>query len=326
MQTLEFTRALEEIVNELRVGELVLLLQKWLTPTAGSVAISDADKDNFQGLILSSHSGYDRLMRAEATRKIIEGLKLKEVFEASRLRRLVTALSGAPNSQSVRGITEFYGLYESLRSVLNLQATCRNLLEMEKLGKLEASEGILELEIIDYDGKGIEDTRLEKIISTLTQLHTNLARVLGIQNDKLRFSYFDSGSDVAVGITAAAGLIAVLGPLLLQFWDKTRFRRQDTFTKDMEALSKGLEFVTKVQEAVGRGALTDEDAKNLKARIFGGVDDLIGLGATLPLRGSTLDQRQLLIEKRDTKLLGTGEPSPPRDDAETPGRKVRRDD
>jgi len=196
-----------------------------------------------------------------------------------------------------------------------METTSSALLEMEKTGHLDSSLGMLELQVIDYDGNGIEADRFSRVISTLIELHQNLARLLGIRNDRLKFRYFDSGSDVVIGITAVTGLIAVLGPLLLQFWDKVRFRDQESFGKDLEALSKGLEFIGKVQESVQKQALTAEEARNLKARVFTGVNTLVGLGATLPLRDSKVDQRQLLIEKRDVKLLGDGQPAETKDNS-----------
>jgi hypothetical protein len=96
--------------------------------------------------------------------------------------------------------------------------------------------------------------------------------------------------------------------LFLQFWDKIRFRDQDTFEKDIEALSKGLEFLAKTKDAVDSGAITAEEAGNLKARVFRGVNDLVGLGVTLPLKGETAaEERKRLIERRNTKLLTAGE-------------------
>jgi phospholipid N-methyltransferase len=117
-----------------------------------------------------------------------------------------------------------------------------------------------------------------------------------------------------MAVEGAKAVIESMGNLFLQFWDKVKFRHHDTFERDIEALSKGLEFVAKVHEAVENQAITEEEAKNLKTRVFREVDQLIGLGVTLPLRNSTVDQRQLLIEKRDTKLLGTGMQSENEDD------------
>jgi hypothetical protein len=330
MQTLEFTRALLEIVEELQVGEMVKLLQGWLPAASANAGLSEDEKDRFQSLVLSSHSGFDRLTRVESTRKILEKLKLGEVYEASRLRRLVTAVSSAPNTQHLRAVTEFYGLYEALRAVLRLQATCRDLLDLEKVGTVPASDSILELQVIDYEGQGIEPNRLAKIISLLTRLHSNIARVLNIQGDTLTIKYFDSGSDVILGLQAAKAIIATLGPLFLQFWDKVRFRHHETFDKDLQALSKGLEFMGKVQEAVANNTIDTETGEIMKVGVFRSVAKLVKLGVTLPLRdAAAVDQRQLLVEKRDVKLLGSGppvetdeDPGEPNGGAEPPGKTV----
>jgi hypothetical protein len=322
MQTLEFTRALSEIVKELRAAEIVALLQPWLSAsTPPGTPLNEPEKDRFFSLVLESHSGYDQLSGAPRTDRILKGLNVSEIYDPARLRRLNTFLSAISNVQQIRANGEFYGFFEILRSLQKFDGTCRTLLELEKVGKVEPTDDILELEFIDYDGNGIEPNRLARATEILVRLHMNLGRLLGVRGDKLTFKYFDSGSPLRVGIQAAKEIIATMGPLFLQFWDKIRFRDHDAFSRDMEALSKGLEFVTKVQEAVEKKAVTPEEAVNLKMRVFQGVNDLIGLGVTLPLRDTALDQRKLLIDKRDTKLLGTGQASDPAGDASTVDEK-----
>lgn len=303
MQTLEFTRGLQEIVRELKIRELTALLQGWLKDPI--INMQEQNKDSFAALMFDSRAGYDRLFRVEATRKILLGLSVEEIYESARMRRLLNLVSNAPQTANIR-TPEMYDFFETLRSFLKVETTSTSLLETEKVGRVEPSNGILELQLIDYDGSGIEPARLLRVMSVLTRLHMNLARVLGVQDSKLRLKYLDSGSDVIMAIEGAKAVIESMGNLFLQFWDKIKFRHHDTFERDIEALSKGLEFVTKVQEAVEKQAVTEEEAKILKTRVFREVDQLVGLGVTLPLKNSTVDQRQLLIEKRDTKLLGTG--------------------
>jgi hypothetical protein len=310
MQTLEFTRALREILSELKVNELASVIRPWAAVGAPAQPITDDNRNQFSATLFASYSGFDRLQHSASAAKILGKLNVGQFYEAGRMRRMLTSVSTVANSQQLTNVpqnfADFYSFFQQLIEFTRLETTCQQLLEAEKIGQVEAEASILELQVIDYDGNGIEAVRLSKIIWTLTELHENLARILGIQNDKLRFKYFDSGSDLVIGITAATALIKILSPLLLQFWDKVRFRHHETFNKDIEALSKGLEFVTKVQDAVTNESITEEEGRNLKARVFSGVDDLIGLGATLPLKDTSVDQRQLLIEKRDTKLLGTG--------------------
>jgi hypothetical protein len=88
---------------------------------------------------------------------------------------MVVAVSGAPNSNSLR-TAEFYSFFETLKSIADLATTCARLLEAEKVGVGQIpSVAVLQLQVIDYDGHGIEAVRLSKIIWTLTELHSNLS-------------------------------------------------------------------------------------------------------------------------------------------------------
>jgi hypothetical protein len=304
MQTLDFTRGLERIVKELSIAELTVLLNGWLNGPNANLA--EPTKDKFAHLLLESRAGYDRLVQVVETKKILVGLEFKELYDPARIRHLLVSVSGATQNHNVR-LPQMFQLFETLQSLLRLQALTKKLLEDEKIGVVEANNALLELEIIDYDDNGIEPARLRIILSTLIELHMNVSRALVAANDNFTIKYFDSGSDVIMAIQGTKAVLETMGSLFLQYWDKVRFRDQDAFERDMEALTKGLEFISKVQDAVEKQALSPEEAKNLKIRVFRGVEELVGLGVTLPLsENSAVDQRQLLITKRNTKLLGSG--------------------
>ena len=44
----------------------------------------------------------------------------------------------------------------------------------------KSPEDVLELQLIDYDGLGIEPIRLTRFVTTLIKLHANVARILGV--------------------------------------------------------------------------------------------------------------------------------------------------
>ncbi len=132
--------------------------------------------------------------------------------------------------------------------------------------------------------------------------------VLGIPSDALTFTYFDSGSDLLVGLKCGREIAETLNTLLKQVWEKFRFWRYDTFEKRMASISKGLDIVDRIHESVQKGAVTEEEGNILKVKIFQKVYVMIGIGATVPLgESATLDQKQMLTEMRNTKLLGSGE-------------------
>jgi hypothetical protein len=329
MQTLDFTRALTDIVAELKVRELYLLLQGWLItmppdapPNYLQQPVQNQLKESFTSLLFESHAGYDRLMRVDTTRKILEGMEAKELYGPARLGRLMQLVSNSTQLLQLRGGNnpEVFDFYETLRSFLKMEKTCRTLLEQEKIGEVPATDKIIELQLTDYEGKGVEPERLSVAFAELADLQMNIARLLRVADHRLTVKYLDSGTDFKIGLEGAREAIDAMRALFLQFWDKIRFRDQDTFEKDIEALSKGLEFLAKTKEAVDSGAITAEEAGNLKARVFRGVNDLVGLGVTLPLKGETAaEERKQLVERRSTKLLIAGddaqlpEPEPPHD-------------
>jgi len=318
MQTLHYTTALKQIVRELKVTELLTLLRPFTMRTPNA-PIDQTFKDQLSDLMFGSRAGYERLIGDPITGKVLQSLAIDNIYQTARLGRLLSQFVGYVQTEQHWGdlnhLAEFFAFYELLQSLANLQNSCVTLLETEKLGGAAGSDGILELQLLDYDGTGIEAARLGQFVSTLTQLHTDLARILAISGDRLRFVYFDSGSDLIAGIKCAAEIVDKIKTLFKEFWERIVFRRYEDFGKKMDSIAKGLSIVGTIQEAVERNTLSREEGSVLRARVLNEVGALIGIGATLPLHEGavTVDQRKLLIESRDAKLLGTGQPTEPPD-------------
>jgi hypothetical protein len=326
MQTLQFTRALRAIVKELKVAELVEFLQPFITQ-GNTIQITEAQKNRFSELLFASHSGYERLIEDPINKNVISSLKTDEIYQPARMGKLLSTLSAGGQAQNIWGnpanFVEFFSFVDLLRSLASLEKTCTELLEKEKLGEISKPEEILEIQLIDYDNTGIEPERLATLVSTLTQLHTDLARIMSISDNRPVFIYFDSGSDFITGLRCAGNIAEKLKTLLAEFWDRIVYRKYDEFGKQMDAVSTGLSVIGEIKEAVANGTLTEEEGGLLRTRVLRGVDTLTAIGASLPLGESVtkVDQRKLLIERRDMKLLGTGEveqtdssqPQPPKE-------------
>jgi hypothetical protein len=319
MQTLDFTRALTDIVADLKVREIHLLLQSLLItvppnqPTWAQQPIQENQKASFTELLLTSYAGYDRLMRTDTTRKILEGMQANDLYSAARLNRMMQLVINSPAIGQLRSganqqTSEVYDFYQTLGAFLKVEKTCRTLLQEEKVGKVEPTDSLLELQLTDYEGKGVEPERLSAMFSILADLQMNIVRLLRINDDRLTVKYLDSGSDFKIGLEGVKDAIDAIRNLIESIWDRVRFRDQDTFEKNMEAVTKGLDFLEKVKHAVETNAVTQEEADNLKTRVFRDVNDLIGLGVTLPMSGEgAAVERKQLIEKRSTKLLTAGD-------------------
>src|SRR5438445_5463515 len=272
MQTLEFTRALNLIVEKLKARELIRVWEPLIDTRADGV-IAEEVKNRFSTLIFSSNAGYARLLDLAPTRKILEKLNIAQVYEPARLGTIIAAISSSAQLQQIWGngysYAAFYSLTEQLWSLVRMELACRSLLEEEKKGKIDPGMGLLELELIEYsDEVGICPKRLEIFVASITELHTDLMLVHGLEGDRLTFKYFDSGSGFLVAIAAAKTIIDSMNALLSQWWDKMRFWRYDTFDKKMEAISKSLTIVETVHEAVVKGLIPAETRENLKLRIL----------------------------------------------------------
>jgi len=315
MQTLEFTRALKEIVEELRIAPLVKLLEEWTTPGGQNTAIASDKKQLFSALLFKSNAGYELLLRQPNTRQILEKMQVSQLYQPSRTLVMLSQLHNSPNTHNISANAEafpaFYSLVAQLRTLQQLELTCRELLEDAKRGNLQPTEGIMEISLIEYsDEVGISPRRLRIFVSTITDLHEHLSRIHGHETDKITFKYFDSGSGFTIGVQGGKEVIEAMNTLLTQWWEKFRFWRYDTFEKKMEGVSKGLAIVETLQQAIEKGTITPEVGENLKLRIFREVETLTGIGATIPLGEKTsVDQLQLLTEMRNTKLLGSGNAS-----------------
>jgi hypothetical protein len=323
MQTLDFTHALTDIVADLKVRELYLLLQALLVtmpepsqPNWPQQPIQDVQKAAFTELLLASYAGYDRMMRAEVTRRILEGMEARALYSAARLNRMMQLVNNSPTIGQIRSggnpnSTEVFDFYQTLGAFLKVEKTCRTLLQDEKVGKVEPTDSLLELQLTDYEGKGVEPARLSAAFSILADLQMNIARLLQVKDDRLTVKYLDSGSDFKFGVEGLKEPIEALRNLIESIWDRIRFRDQDSFERNMEAVTKGLDFMEKVKKAVDSKAVTQEEADILKTRVFKEVNDLIGLGVTLPISGEgAAVERKQLIEKRSTKLLTAGDAAP----------------
>lgn len=70
MQTLQYTRALTQIVKELKVNELLGLLRQF-TVRGPNANMEQGIKDQFSALMFSSRAGFERLGEESSTAKLL---------------------------------------------------------------------------------------------------------------------------------------------------------------------------------------------------------------------------------------------------------------
>jgi hypothetical protein len=321
MQTIQFVKSLRELVSKLKAQEIVNFLDGLVkappavAQTVPPSSINEGQKAKFSELLFESRVGFNSLLQNANTAKLIGALQIGALYDPANLGRLVSLYHGAPNNQHIKNNAEsfplFYSFYGLLWWLLIFEKTCSKLLDEEKVGTVPADDGILELQVMDYDGTGIEAQRLRDVLSELIQIHTDLARALGLDDAHLNIRFADSGSDVIIAIQALKPVIDTLRGLLSEFWNMVKYKDLEDFDKKIDSLSKGLTFVGALRDQVSKKSITQEDADVLRVRVISEMTKIVGNGGTLASDDETVevvDRRKLLVEKRGIKLLGAGTP------------------
>ena len=328
MQTLQFTRALQQIVSKLKAQELITFLSPYLAPQAPHPShpqptpIPQGSKDAFSTLILESVTGFSQLASDPDVKRIMDTLKLADVYAPPRMGKLLGAFNVASHSQAIWGSIENFSLFYSFVDMLTwlekFSKGCMSLLETERVSRGLPGTEIVELEIIDDGVTGVDAERVKRFFSSLIELHSQLARFLKIEDAHLEVVYMDSGS-ILVGIATAVGIAVTLKKLLREIWSEVRYGPFERLDRKMDSLAKVLTVTKEIEQQIQSKALGEEDGKNLKHRILSEAFALIEVGAMLPAENATeeKEQRKLLTERR-TRLLGSGD-GPPADDSTNKG-------
>jgi len=313
MQTLQFTHALRQIVLATQADQLVGFLSRFLAK--GNFNITDQDRQTFSILLFESRVAIAELLKAEDTGKIVKALGVDEIYEPPRLARMLAAMT---NQGQAAGIwqnndyyREFFSFNNTIEWLIKVEKACSQLLEKDKLGETKPEE-VVEIELADYEGTSVEIQRVTKLFDLLSNLHTNLARVLGIGDAQLKVVILDSGSNLLVGLKTAVDIVKLISGLFKEIWDKIKYGRFEDFDRKIDSISKGLTVTAVIQQQIENKTLDEETGNNLKYRILADMTTLVGIGAMLPATelSEQVDRERLLTEKRGIKLLEAGKEEP----------------
>jgi hypothetical protein len=302
MQTLQFTRALRKIVQELKAVELKDFLAPLLIRTHQSaVNINEDQRDNFSALILSSQVGFTRLSEDPQIQAVMEALNISKLYGPKRVGKLIRSL-GVVTSVNQLAATpdiyiDFFTVYDALDWLVMIKDASTKLLEEGKLGPSPADADVLELRLLDYENTGVDIERVQQFFTSINNLHTHLTLILNNPESHLKILYVDSGSDLYVGFQCAKAVMDIMRGLFSEFWERYKYSQFDDFNKKIDSLTKGLSFVGAVKEQVDNKTIDEETAKNLTYRVLADMTTLVGIGAALPEYQSVrmIDQRKELL-------------------------------
>jgi len=309
VQTVEFNERLTNIFKSLQLDFLLDQLKTVIHGTPINLPNSSV-RNGFAGLVFNTKANLQALSTDLQNKEIISALGLEKVFESKPLGEMITAVNSSNDTNAIRSNSHYYHifaeLYIALDNLKRFEETVNKFLIVPKISVDNKEESALEFEIIDV-GRGITMDRFEAVLKSIHSLHDTMARALEI-NGRLAIAFLDSGSNSIVSIKSDGRIIDALRKLVTEVWDRIRFGKYDTLERKLEAAEAGLKFVQFVDEKEKVGALNPATAAQLKHQAVSEVIGLFGNGTSLReiQTQTTLDNRSLLLDKFDVKLIEAG--------------------
>src|SRR5262249_11832732 len=106
--------------------------------------------------------------------------------------------------------------------------------------------------------------QLAHIIEAIDELYATITKVYHIQQSELVVGSLDSGSDKSLDVIGIAKAIEKLSALLLESWDRVRYKSGTLLHVNAKAALEGLSVIGEIQSLHERNAITDEEAEKLK--------------------------------------------------------------
>ena len=141
------------------------------------------------------------------------------------------------------------------------------------------------------------------IIETIEALYIAISRIETIEIHDLIVGNLDSGSDKSIDVFGVAQGIDKLSGILLQVWDRIRYRKANQMSTSVKTAAEGLDLLNKLKESASTGAVTPEEAEKLRRTVINGIDSLFknGVVTTEIVNQPPITIDQIPIERR--KLL-----------------------
>ncbi|NUN08902.1 MAG: hypothetical protein HUU54_06980 [Ignavibacteriaceae bacterium] len=306
MQTLLFTRTISEIVKRLKVAELIELISPLINPET-AVEVTPEQRVNLAELIFQSREGYSALSNSNECKAILESLGVKDIYQSANLAGMLTVINTAENSEGILSNPKNYALFQAFYSNLSVLMAFSNTVELhlqkQKYANFSEVERVIELEVFDFDGNGVQLPRLAVVIDSLQKLHSYICKVIDEKQSRLNITYLDSGSDLLIGLHCNMKVSELMKTLVLQFWQKIKYKQYDEFEKAHDHLIRGLNITQHIIRQEKNGFFDADQAQKQKHLIIDEMIKLTSLGVTLKDVDADhhLDRKKLMLDKREIK-------------------------
>jgi hypothetical protein len=314
MRKLEFVQTIQRIVNEIKAKEIVSFLTPLMNRSAAAQIGPDV-QSAFAILLFDAQGGYRDLMRDKQTAEILQSLDVTRLYSPENFSQLIAIHRTAGQTPNIYNaapsFAAFYSLHDFLKWLLAFETTLTKFLGQDDAEPGLPGSKVLELEMVDFDGAGIDIARVQELLSALDDLRMQLSMFLELPESHLKVRYVESGSAIHIHVEGMGEIIDGLRKLVGEIWTRFMNRKFDRIDRRNASIAGEFELIDKIQERIDAGTIPPERGEMLKHQILDDAQRLINSG-TIPEDAQAMEpvsKQKLLAEALGVKLLGTGESS-----------------
>lgn len=309
MQVLDFHDALDTIVVLLAAQPTADAIGKLLIANSPGAGVTPEDKSTIIDGLFALQNNMPYLEGRDNTSPLLLRLRLQGLAAPRMVASMIAAVENARTHQNITTDLRFWSLYHSLLTVLRMRAAVFDLLVAPKLEPDTASTKIIQLEIHDYDGEGIDLDRLRQVVERIQRLYAALSEFVDSDAPEPLLAFADTGSSLNIGIKGAAKVIEAFGKVVGDAWNAVRRRKYEDHALQLDSVARTLSVVATIKASEERGEIQPETAQRLTTQITQNVLGLLD-GGTAPKEMEFVveyDRQATIRAARDVKKLKSGD-------------------
>ena len=308
MQKLDFVQGVEKVYKQMHSEEVIDAIETSLLPNTSK---SGAELSK---LLWDMYSNYNALMKDKISSELLEILNGEDLFTPNDITTLFQSFQGDlgalnGDSQSPKGklFRRFLNFHYALSSTYLL--TRKSLADRKVIKSLnqEGQAGIIVFQVLNKKS-GLSTSEYAKILTKIGDLVEFINTIYGETHQTANVILLDSGSDTNIGIDTHTKTATAIFNLFKEIIGVFRFWRHDLNDKDNKTILDSLDVLSKVDEKVKNGTISEEDGTILKTKIKRSAFDLLGLNVLPKELKNDLSNVSVLnyLGSGTTGLLGEG--------------------
>lgn len=258
--------------------------------------------------ILYSYSRYMKFydQSSEAEKHILSIFSLETLSDHNFWNKLIT-LEGRKDNAALDMLRPISSAQEYLPKILKLierESDVTITTDNKKTEKKTSADALGQLSVtVIEDREKSTPERLVLVLQSIDGLYRACACLAGEQETGLSVESCDSGSDKAFDFLGAAKIVESVKEIILSFWDRVVYFREDKTGRRLELVAQSLPILDQIGAMKEAGKLEPERAELLKRQVVDSISKFGAAGATIPEidRATFQNPRQLM--RPEPKLL-----------------------